>query len=108
MLRDKVIFSAHALGMTGALALAMLWPRPGEAALIAPLGPDGISRTLAWAAHEQAGILALDERARRVVVMLPRASSVSSALRSGLVPIMADARACAAQTTSLDASESMS
>lgn len=99
MRSDALLAGAQGLALAIALALAITWPRAGSPALLVPLGPDGWSRALAWAAREDATILALDERDHRIVVQLEEASSIVTAIGAGLIPLIADAEACRPSTS---------
>lgn len=94
MARDKMLACGHGSALILAFAVALGWPRAGEAAMITPVGSDGFSRALSWATGEDARILDLDERKNRILVEMPRRSSVASALQSGLIPVLADGPNC--------------
>lgn len=94
MRSERLIVGVHGAGVVLALAAATVWPRPGESALLVPLGDEGLIEVLNWADRENAPLLALDTRTGRVVARITDKSSLLSAIRAGIIPIAARVEAC--------------
>lgn len=107
MRADRIMLAAHWLALGFALLVAVACPRPGDPALLVPLGAGGmgagVEDAIAWAGREDARFLALDTRsaagattgAGGIVALVPDHASLLSALSAGLVPIAADTVGCA-------------
>jgi hypothetical protein len=91
---DRAVIALHTGAMLLALVAALVWPRPGQAALLVPLGPDGLAAALDWADAEGAPLLALDTASGRVIARISTNDSLLRAISSGLVPIAARAPGC--------------
>lgn len=85
--------------MVLALAAATVWPRPGQAAQLVPLGGDGLVGVIDWAAREGAPLLELDTTGGRVVARIRDQRSLVRALGAGILPIAANARDCQPRRT---------
>lgn len=93
---DRALLGLHAAGVILALAAALVWPRPGQAALLVPLGGSDARELIAWAAREEAPLLALDTSRGRVIARVTDNASLLRALRQGILPLAARAPGCAA------------
>jgi hypothetical protein len=82
-----------------ALAAATVWPRPGQAAQLVPLGDKGLVGVLDWTAREGAPLLELDTAGGRVVARMPDNRSLLRALGAGILPLAANARDCQSRRT---------
>lgn len=91
--------AAHGGAAALALAVSTLAPRPGEAALLVPLGGEALPAALAWANAEGAPLLELDTARGRVIARLADDRSAMSALAAGLLPLAARTRACQSRRT---------
>jgi hypothetical protein len=91
---DRALLAAHASGVVLALGAALFWPRPGQAALIVPVGSDDLAPALQWADREAAPLLELDTARGRVIARVTDNASLLRALGAGLVPIAARAAGC--------------
>jgi hypothetical protein len=94
---DRVLLGVHAGGVTLALTAALVWPRPGQAALLVPLGTTDTRTAIAWAAHEDAPLLTLDTSRGRIIARITDNASLMRALSQGLLPLPARAPGCNAQ-----------
>lgn len=97
MLLNACLVTGQLAALTFALGAAILWPRAGEPAQIIATAPDGFEQAVAWAAREDARLITLDSRARRMVVELPSTTSALTALQYGLLPIASGVQGCAPQ-----------
>jgi len=79
----------HGAAALLALAAALVWPRPGQAALLVPVSGGGMATALAWAEAEQADYLTIDPARERVIARVPSNISLMRALGSGIVPVAA-------------------
>ncbi len=77
-----------------ALAAALVWPRPGQAALMVPLGEGGLRRVVDWANAERAPLLALDSTSGRVISRISDNRSLFNAVRAGILPVATRAPDC--------------
>lgn len=91
---SRLTIGLHAGSMVLALAAALACPRPGQAALLVPLGDNGLRETLHWAASHDAALIAIDSSSGQATIRLPSNHSVFSAFRAGIVPIAARAATC--------------
>jgi hypothetical protein len=91
---DRVLMGFHAAGVVLALAAALVWPRPGQAALLVPLAGSDARELVAWAAHEDAPLLALDTARGRVIARIADNASLLRALGHGILPLAARAPGC--------------
>ena len=91
---ERALIGLHAVSVVFALVAALAWPRPGQAALLVPLGDTGLGDVLAWADRTDAPLLALDTASGRVIARIEDSSSLPGALASGILPIAARAPAC--------------
>ena len=94
MRADRMLLSIHAAGVTLALAAALVWPRPGQAALLVPLGTGDPRTAIAWASREKAPLLALDTSRGRIIARVTDNASLLRALGDGLLPLAARATGC--------------
>ncbi|MEE4207140.1 MAG: hypothetical protein V2I39_12675 [Erythrobacter sp.] len=96
---ERLLFASHSLALGFAFAVALFCPRPGEPALLVPLGSGGLGAVTDWAEREDARFLLLDtgsEGARsRAVAPLPSHGSLLRALAAGILPIAAGKGGCA-------------
>lgn len=93
---DRIIIAGHSLALAFAFSVALLCPRPGDPALLVPLGSQGLAGTIAWAEAESLPFVSLDMTSARVVALVPDHGSVLRALGAGIVPIAAEKAGCAA------------
>jgi hypothetical protein len=100
MRADRMLLGVHAAGVTLALAAALVWPRPGQAALLVPLGTTDTRTAIAWAAHEDAPLLALDTARGRIIARITDNASLMRALSHGILPLAARAPGCNAERRS--------
>jgi hypothetical protein len=100
MRADRVLLGVHAAGVTLALTAALVWPRPGQAALLVPLGATDTRAAIAWAAQEDAPLLALDTSRGRIIARITDNASLMRALRHGILPLAARAPGCNAESRS--------
>jgi hypothetical protein len=100
MRADRVLLGVHAAGVTLALAAALVWPRPGQAALLVPLGTEDTRAAIAWAAREDAPLLALDTSRGRIIARITNNASLLRALSQGILPVSARAPGCNAERRS--------
>lgn len=94
MRSDRLIVGMHGAGVVLALATATVWPRPGESALLVPLGDEGLITVLHWADREGAPLVTLDTGTGRVVARITEKSRLLSAVRAGIIPIAARVEGC--------------
>lgn len=94
MRADRVLLGCHAAGVTLALVAALVWPRPGQAALLVPLADGDARRVIAWADREEAPLLALDTSRGRIIARIADNASLLRALGEGILPIAARAPGC--------------
>lgn len=94
MRADRVLLGLHGTGVTLALVAALVWPRPGQAALLVPLGRSDARAVIAWASREDARLLALDTSRGRIIARITDNASLLRALREGILPIAARAPGC--------------
>ncbi|ASJ90834.1 hypothetical protein [Porphyrobacter sp. CACIAM 03H1] len=91
---ERALIGLHAAGVVFALVAALAWPRPGQAALLVPLGTGGLRGVLAWADRTGAPLLALDSASGRVIARISDNRSLLHALSQGIVPVAARAPGC--------------
>lgn len=91
---ERALFGLHGCAVVLALVAALVWPRPGQAALLVPLGRADLGSALRWADEEQAPLLALDTVAGRAVIRMADNDSMLRALRAGFVPVAIAQRGC--------------
>lgn len=91
---ERLVFGLHGVAVVLALVAALAWPRPGQAALLVPLGSGDLGSALRWADQEQAPLLAIDTIAGRAVIRVADNGSLLRALRAGLVPVAIATRGC--------------
>lgn len=77
-----------------ALVAALVWPRPGQAALLVPLGGSDTRSVIAWAAREEAPLLALDTTRGRVIARITGNADLLRALGEGILPLAVRAPGC--------------
>jgi len=94
MRAEQAVLGLHGAGVTLALAAALVWPRPGQAALMVPLNGADMRDAIAWAAREKAPLLALDTRRGRVIARITTNASLARALGEGILPLAARAPGC--------------
>jgi hypothetical protein len=97
MRAEKALLGLHAAGVMLALAAALVWPRPGQAALLVPLADGDTRSAIAWAAREDAPLLALDTSRGRIIARITDNASLLRALRAGILPLAARAPGCNAE-----------
>jgi hypothetical protein len=96
MRADWALLGLHASGVTLALVAALVWPRPGQAALMVPLGGRDARAVVAWASREDVRLLALDTSRDRIIARITDNASLLRALAEGILPIASRARGCQA------------
>ena len=94
MRADRLLLGLHGAGVVLALCAALVWPRPGQAALMVPLAGGDVHKVLDWAAQENAALLALDSSSGRVVARITDNRSLIAALGQGIMPLAARAPGC--------------
>lgn len=94
MRSGRALVGLHGVAAVLSLTAAIIWPRPGEAALLVPLAGNDLTRTIGWAHREGAALLELDSATGRVIARLPDNRSPLAALREGVLPLAARARNC--------------
>ncbi|MFY7746329.1 MAG: hypothetical protein ACOVQY_12940 [Erythrobacter sp.] len=94
MRADAPLLGLHASGVALALTAALLWPRPGQAALMVPLGSGDMRSAIDWAMREDAALLALDTTRGRVIARVTDNRSLLHALERGILPVAARAPDC--------------
>ncbi len=94
MRADRVLLGLHASGVTLALVAALVWPRPGQAALLVPLGGSDARAVIDWASREDARLLALDTSRGRIIARITDNASLLRALSAGILPVAARAPGC--------------
>lgn len=99
---DRALIGLHAAGVALAGAAALVWPRPGQAALMVPLGPADMGSVLRWADQEQAALMALDTASGRIVVRITDNRSLVSALGAGILPVATRAPGCQPKQREID------
>jgi len=100
MRADRALFGFHAAGAVLALAAALIWPRPGQAALLVPLGASDTRELIAWAVREDAPLLAVDSTRGRIIARVADNASLLRALGHGILPLAARAPGCDAERRS--------
>jgi hypothetical protein len=98
MRADRVLLGVHAAGVTLAITAALVWPRPGQAALLVPLGTTDARTAIAWAAHEDAPLLAIDTARGRIITRITDNASLMRALSHGILPLAARTPGCNAES----------
>lgn len=96
---SRFTIGLHASSMALALAAALACPRPGQAALLVPLGDNGLREAVQWAASHDAALIAIDPVNRQATIRLPSNHSLLSALGAGIIPIAARAATCGSNIT---------
>lgn len=94
MRADRTLLGLHATGAVLALAAALVWPRPGQAALLVPLNGSDARGVIAWAQREDAPLLALDTSRGRVIARITDNAGLLRALGHGILPLAARAPGC--------------
>ncbi len=94
MRSERVLVGLHCAAVVLTLSVATVWPRPGQAALMLPLGTGDLGTVLRWADRENARLLALDSASGRVIARIADNHSLLSAIGSGIVPIAVRAGGC--------------
>lgn len=94
MRADRTMLGLHATGAVLALAAALVWPRPGQAALLVPLSGTDARSVIAWAAHEDAPLLALDTARGRVIARVSDNAILLRALAKGILPLAVRTPGC--------------
>lgn len=94
MRSERALIGLHGAAVVLALSAATVWPRPGQAALMVPLGTGDLGTVLRWADREKAPLLTLDSTNGRVIARIDDNRSLLSAIGSGIVPIAARAGGC--------------
>ena len=91
---ERVLVGLHGAAVVLALSAATVWPRPGQAALMVPLGSGDLGTVLRWADRENAPLLALDSASGRVIARIADNHSLLSAIGAGIMPIAARSGGC--------------
>ncbi len=91
---DRAMLGLHGAGVMIAVAAALVWPRPGQAALMVPVGDSGMRGVVAWADGEDATLLALDTTNGRAIARITDNRSIVRAIKAGILPIAARAPGC--------------
>lgn len=87
MRADDALLGLHGAGVTLALVAALVWPRPGQAALMVPMAGGDARSVIAWASREEAPLLALDTDRGRVIARITDNASLLHALGEGILPL---------------------
>lgn len=96
---NRLTIGLHACSVVLALAAALACPRPGQAALLVPLGSNGLREAVHWAASHDAALIAIDSANGQATIRLPSNHSLLSALGAGIIPIAARAATCGSKIT---------
>lgn len=96
---NRLTIGLHAGSMALALTAALACPRPGQAALLVPLGSNGLPEAVHWAASHDAALIAIDSVSGQATIRLPSNHSLFSAFRAGIIPIAARAATCGSNIT---------
>ena len=91
---ERVLVGLHGAAVVLALSAATVWPLPGQAALMVPLGSGDLGTVLRWADRENAPLLALDSASGRVIARIADNHSLLSAIGAGIMPIAARSGGC--------------
>lgn len=94
MRTDRALIAVHVSGAVLALGAALFWPRPGQAALLVPVGQHELADALQWADREAAPLLELDTARGRVIARVSDNASLLRALGAGLVPVAVRTAGC--------------
>lgn len=94
---ERALIPLHGAGVLFALVAALAWPRPGQAALLVPVGATGLGEVLAWTDRAGTPLLALDSASGRVIARIEDNTSLPDALASGILPIATRAPACSSR-----------
>ena len=100
MRTDRALLGLNAAGVMLALVAALVWPRPGQAALLVPLNGSDARSVIAWAQREEAPLLALDTSRGRGIARVTDNASLLRALGQGILPLAARAPGCASDPRS--------
>lgn len=95
MRADRSLILLHVSGAALALGAALFWPRPGQAALLVPLGRSDLGTALDWADREAAPLLDLDTGSGRVITRVTSNAGLLRAVLAGLLPVAVRAPGCA-------------
>lgn len=91
---ERTLLCLHGAGVALALTAALIWPRPGQSALMVPLGSGDLLDVLGWVEREQAPLLALDTASGRAIARITDNRSLLRALGSGILPVAVRAPGC--------------
>ena len=94
MKAERALIAFHSGAVLLALAAALLWPRPGQTAVLVPLAHNDLGTVLRWADAADAPLVSLDSASGRVVARVPENRALIRALAAGILPIAIDARVC--------------
>lgn len=94
MRADRAVLGLHGTGVLVALAAALVWPRPGQAALMVPLAGNDMRSVLHWAAAEDARLLTINTDTGRVIARISDNHSLMRAVGAGILPVAARAPGC--------------
>ncbi|MBU7575210.1 MAG: hypothetical protein KAF64_17760 [Hydrogenophaga sp.] len=94
MRADRALMALHGAAIALSLVAATAWPRPGQAALLVPVGGNDLHTVLRWMAQEDTAVLALDTARGRVIVRISDNAAPLHALAAGIVPLTARAPGC--------------
>ncbi len=94
MRSERVLVGLHGAAVVLALSAATVWPRPGQTALMVPLGAGDLGTVLRWADRQNAPLIVLDSTSGRVIARISDNHSLLSAIGSGIMPIAARAAGC--------------
>lgn len=97
MSAERALIGLHGSALMLALAAALVWPRPGQAALMVPLGGQNLGSALDWADREQAELIELDSTSGRIVARISNIGSAWRAITAGIVPIAIRAPGCGSE-----------
>lgn len=100
MRAERALLGLHVTGVVLALVAALVWPRPGQAALLVPLSGSDARGVIAWAQREEAPLLALDTSRGRVIARITDNASLLRALEAGILPLAARAPSCVSDSRS--------
>jgi hypothetical protein len=89
-----LLVGLHGIAASLALAISVIWPVPGNAAMLVPLGLTGRTQAFVWMSQHDARLLATEAAGERLIVSIPTSLSALSALAHGYLPVAAQAASC--------------
>lgn len=94
MQAERALIALHSGAVMLALVAALIWPRPGQTALLVPLGHNDLGSVLRWAAAADAPLVSLDSASGKVVARVPENRTLIRALAAGIFPVAINVRVC--------------